>query len=364
MFDLSTMCRPPAAPREPCGRSRRTLLGPPSPCLETNDVACFARLAPRCPRLHERPALFEDVRAPVGPFDSAADFVAHCLLDDGVGNRRDFFGPSPERRPEPVGRDRPRALRINPLGLFARIHALQESQERHVRKRLAARLPWKDKAGSPRGVHLAHNFDCSGREGDAEGFLAMRAILEARQRYRPHGFIQVELIPCRLQHGVRTDVGQDQELKRSRGDRVPLPQGGKEGWHLLVAQRWMTALAEAGGRVKAHRLQVRPSGRVVRHGDPVLVSEHDAGALEDPADRGIELTGDFGLSAPDWPQHSGDVQRRDLIHRPVQQRPAVGRAKMALPLVADLRVDGLALRVGDDGTGNVAELDTVEAYAD
>ena len=80
----------------------------------------------RGPCIHEIAPLFEDIRSPVGPFDRAADLVAHRLLDDGVGNRLDFFGPSPERRPEAMGSDRSAAGWINTFGLSTRVHSLQE----------------------------------------------------------------------------------------------------------------------------------------------------------------------------------------------------------------------------------------------
>ena len=48
------------------------------------------------PRVHERTALLKQVGSPVGPFNLAADLMAHRLLDDSVRNRRDFLGPSPD----------------------------------------------------------------------------------------------------------------------------------------------------------------------------------------------------------------------------------------------------------------------------
>ncbi len=55
------------------------------------------------PRRYELAALLELVGASVGPFDRAADLMAHRPLDDRVRHSRDFLGPSPERRPEAMG---------------------------------------------------------------------------------------------------------------------------------------------------------------------------------------------------------------------------------------------------------------------
>ena len=39
----------------------------------------------------------------------------------------------------------------------------------------------------------------------------------------------------------------------------------------------------------------------------------------------------------------------------IEQRPGIGGTKVALPLIADFRVDGFALRVLDDELGDVPE---------
>ena len=87
----------------------------------------------------------------------------------------------------------------------------------------------------------------------------------------------------------------------------------------------------------------------------VLVAQDDAGAVEDAPDRRIKLAGDFGLRSPHGAQHCGDVERGDLMDGAIKQRARIGRTEMALPLVADLRIDGLTLRILDDELGDLPE---------
>ena len=117
----------------------------------------------------------------------------------------------------------------------------------------------------------------------------------------------------------------------------------------------MAAPAELPRRLKAEGLQIAPLGGVAGHRDVVLVAQDDAGAIEHAPDRRIGLPRDFRLGAPDRPQNGGDLERRDLMHGPVEQRTGIGRAKVALPLVLHLFVGRLCLRVGNHQGGDLAE---------
>ena len=100
----------------------------------------------------------------------------------------------------------------------------------------------------------------------------------------------------------------------------------------------MIAFAELLGRFKAHRLEVVPTGRIVRHGNPVLVAQDNAGPVKDAADGRIELTSDLRTGSPHRTQDSGHVEDRNLMDRAIERRPGINRAEMTLPLVADLGV--------------------------
>jgi hypothetical protein len=93
-------------------------------------------------------------------------------------------------------------------------------------------------------------------------------------------------------------------------------------------------MASAGltRRLEVERLQIGPVGRIEVHRDAVIVAKHDAGSIEHTTDRRIELSGDLRLRSPDRPQDRRDLERRDLVNRPVEQRTRVDRTEMALPL--------------------------------
>ena len=57
----------------------------------------------------------------------------------------------------------------------------------------------------------------------------------------------------------------------------------------------MIALGQLLRSFKAHRLEIIPARRVVRHGYAVLIAQDDAGAVEHAPDGRIELARDFGL---------------------------------------------------------------------
>lgn len=57
----------------------------------------------------------------------------------------------------------------------------------------------------------------------------------------------------------------------------------------------MAAAAQLYGRLKAHRLQILPTGGVFDHDDTVIVTKDDPRSLEDAADRGMELARYFRL---------------------------------------------------------------------
>jgi hypothetical protein len=84
----------------------------------------------------------------------------------------------------------------------------------------------------------------------------------------------------------------------------------------------------------------------------MIVSEDNAGALEDSADRGIEFARDLRLGPPHWPQDGCNIYGRDFMNGPREERPAVCGPKMALPLVSDLGVDRFLLCIGDDELGD------------
>ena len=109
------------------------------------------------------------------------------------------------------------------------------------------------------------------------------------------------------------------------------------------------------GVLEAHRLEIIPASRVLNHCDPMLVAQDDAGAVEDTPDGRIELARDLRLRSPDRAQDRGDVEGRDLVDRTIKQRAGIGRTEMTLPLVADLRIDRLGLRVLDDELRDVLE---------
>ena len=82
---------------------------------------------------------------------------------------------------------------------------------------------------------------------------------------------------------------------RARAATASRAQIGHERRHLIVWQVGMAALGQLRGRLKPHRLQVCPTRGIVRHHDAVLVTEQDAGVLEDASDRWVQLPGDFGF---------------------------------------------------------------------
>jgi hypothetical protein len=73
------------------------------------------------------------------------------------------------------------------------------------------------------------------------------------------------------------------------------------------------------------------------------------------ADCPIELPSDLGLRSPHRAQHGRYVECGDLVNGTLEERSRIRRAKMTLPLVADLRVDGLTLRILDDEIGDLPE---------
>src|SRR5271166_274754 len=108
-------------------------------------------------------------------------------------------------------------------------------------------------------------------------------------------------------------------------------------------------------RLKPHRLQVCPPRGIVRHQDAVLVTEQDAGVLEDASDRWVQLPGDLGFCPPDRPEQRGDLHGSDLVYWSVEQSTGVRRAEVTFPLIADLGIVRFALGIGDDGLRNVPE---------
>jgi hypothetical protein len=117
----------------------------------------------------------------------------------------------------------------------------------------------------------------------------------------------------------------------------------------------MASLGQFGGRLKPHRLQVRPPCGVVRNHDAMLVAKQNAGMFKDTSDRWVNLAGDFRLCAPDRSQHGRNFYRGDLVHRPREQGTGICRSEMTLPLIADLGIARFALSIGEHGFGDVPE---------
>jgi len=88
------------------------------------------------PCAHQLAAFFEQVRPPIGPLHLTPHLMPHCLFDGGVRYGSDFLCPCSERRPEAVRRNRS-AVFVEPFA-GARVNALQEREERHIRQRLPA----------------------------------------------------------------------------------------------------------------------------------------------------------------------------------------------------------------------------------
>ena len=183
----------------------------------------------------------------------------------------------------------------------------------------------------------------------------MLAVLKVRQRHIPKRLVEIELRPFGLKDSARPDVGQDEQLEGGRGHRLPRPQRGDELGHLPVRQRRMIALRQLLRGLEAHRLEVVPAGRILEHHYPVLIAQDDSGAVEDAPDSRIELAGNLGLGSPHGAQHRRDVHGGDLMDGAIEERPGISGTEVALPLVADLRVDGLALRVLDHELGDLPE---------
>jgi hypothetical protein len=181
------------------------------------------------------------------------------------------------------------------------------------------------------------------------------AVLKIRQRHFPNRLVETELRPFRLDDSVRPHVGQDEQFERERGDRLSRPERSNELGHLSMRQGWMIAFGKLLRRLEAHRLEIIPPGWILKDRYAVLVAQDDAGAVEDASNRRIELAGDFGLGSPHGAQDSRYVESGDLVNGTIEKRPGIGRTKVALPLISDLRVDGLALRVLDDELGDLSE---------
>ena len=82
----------------------------------------------------------------------------------------------------------------------------------------------------------------------------------------------------------------------------------------------MPATAQFAWGLESDCLEVDPIGRVAGDLDSVLVAEHDAGAIEGATNGGIEFPRDLGLGAPDSRKDGGNIDGRDLVHGPVEER--------------------------------------------
>ena len=83
--------------------------------------SCHPRaLAERGPIVHELPALFEKIAAPIGSFDRIADSVSEGLVYDVVRMGGRLGGPVSERAAEPMDRH------------IASLHLLQHIRHGHV----------------------------------------------------------------------------------------------------------------------------------------------------------------------------------------------------------------------------------------
>jgi hypothetical protein len=109
------------------------------------------------------------------------------------------------------------------------------------------------------------------------------------------------------------------------------------------------------GVFKAHCLEIIPAGRIVRHGDPVLIAQDDAGPVEDTPDRRIELARGFWLGLPNNAERRGHVYRRNFVSGTIEQFLAIGVTEVAFPLMAGFRADGFAYRVLNDAFGDLPE---------
>ena len=117
----------------------------------------------------------------------------------------------------------------------------------------------------------------------------------------------------------------------------------------------MATTAELGRGLEAHRFQIGPAGRIIRHRYAMVVSQAYAGVLKHAADRRIEFACDLGLRVPNRLQNSSNVEGRNLMHRTCEQRSAIGGSEVALPLVPDLSVRRFSLRLRDDHLGDLLE---------
>ena len=203
--------------------------------------------------------------------------------------------------------------------------------------------------------HFADNLDGARRQRDAERFGPMLTVLQARQ-----GTVHTAASRSNWSHlafrtaSVRTFV----RMRNSSAFALTASLARRSVHkirHLVVRQGRMTASAKLARRLKAVRLQVAPVGRVAVHRDAVFVAEDHASAVKNAADRGIGLPSNFRFRAPYRRKNSGDLAGRDLMHRPVEQRTGIRRAKVALPLVFHLLVGRLRLGVGDNECGDLPE---------
>ncbi len=116
----------------------------------------------------------------------------------------------------------------------------------------------------------------------------------------------------------------------------------------------MTAARQLRRGAEPERFKIVPPRRVV-YRKAVLVAENDPGAFENAPDGGIELAGHLRLVPPDGLEDRRHVARRNLIDRPWQQRPAVGRPEVAFPLIGDLGVARPGLRLCDHIFSNIGK---------
>ena len=109
------------------------------------------------------------------------------------------------------------------------------------------------------------------------------------------------------------------------------------------------------GRFEAHRLEIIPARRIIRHGYAVLIAQDDAGAVEHAPDRRIEFACGFRLGLPNETERRSHIHRRYFVYGTIEQLFAIEFAEVAFPLMPSFRADGLAYRILDDELCDLSE---------
>src|ERR1700734_1321438 len=101
----------------------------------------------------------------------------------------------------------------------------------------------EDKGRDAALLHILGDLDGPRRQWDAERFLAVFSVFQAREGNRPNGLVEIELLPLRFENRVRPDIRQNEKFEGARRHRFSGVQRRNKFRHLSVWQRRMAAAA-------------------------------------------------------------------------------------------------------------------------